>query len=106
MRLDQGHFVRATQALRDVIAVRPGSVEARFYLARALSALGDAGGARLVRDEGWQEYANLPRFHRRKERLFAWRLKPWRPVAIFLAVALAVAVAYWAVTNVGAGGSG
>jgi tetratricopeptide (TPR) repeat protein len=104
MRLVQGDFARAAQALRDVIAVRPGSVEARFYLARALTALGDTEAARVAREEGWEEYSNLPRFHRRKERLFAWRLEPWRPDAIFVVVVLVAAVVSWVLPSVSMGG--
>jgi predicted Zn-dependent protease len=104
MRLHQGDFARAAQALRDVIAVRPGSVEARFYLARALTALGDAEGARVAREEGWLEYSNLPRFHRRRERLFAWRLNPWRPVLTFVLMAVVAAVVYWSIPGMSVGG--
>ena len=93
MRLARGDFVRATEALERLVALRPGTVEGRFYLTRALSGFGDTAGAGRVREEAWQEYASLPRFHRRQERPFAWRLKPWRPAAVLVVAILAAAVA-------------
>ena len=45
-----------------------------------------------MRDDAWREYANLPRFHRRHERPFAWRLEPWRPAGVLAVVILAAIV--------------
>jgi tetratricopeptide (TPR) repeat protein len=96
MGVAQGDFAGAKEALTRVVARRPGTVEGRYYLARALAGLGDVAGARTVKDEGWREYASLPRFHRRQERPFAWRLKPWRPAAVAAAMLLAAAITtYW-----------
>ena len=74
-----------------LLVERPGSVEGRYHLARALSAQGDEARARSVRDEAWRDYTLLPRFQRRHERLFAWRIKPWRPAALALVIAGVVA---------------
>jgi tetratricopeptide (TPR) repeat protein len=101
MRVAQGDFARARDALATLVALRPGTVEGRYYLARALAGLGDAQGARRVRDEAWREYALLPRFHRRQQRPFAWRLKPWRPAAVLALTIVAAAITtYWVLPNV------
>ncbi len=86
MRLARGELERAREALERFVSLRPGTVEGRFHLARALTGLGDAAGARRTREEGWREYTSLPRFHRRQERPFAWRIKPWRPALVAAAV--------------------
>jgi tetratricopeptide (TPR) repeat protein len=96
-RLARRDFAGARDALGRLLAERPGSVEGRYHLARALSGLGDEAAARKVRDEAWSEYRLLPRFHRRHERPFAWRIKPWRPVAI---AAVLAAIALLAATAV------
>jgi hypothetical protein len=80
----------ARDALQRLLVERPGSVEGRYLLARALSGLGEGAAARTVREEAWRDYRMLPRFHRKHERLFAWRIKPWRPAAVALAIAAVV----------------
>jgi hypothetical protein len=94
VRLSLGDAAGAREPLERVVAARPGTVRGRWLLARALEATGDAAAARRVRDDAWREYLALPRFQRRRERPFAWRLRPWRPAlyAVLAAVA-AVAVA-------------
>ena len=52
----------AVEPLRRLVAERPGTVEGRYWLARALAARGDAAGAARVRGDAWREYAALPRF--------------------------------------------
>jgi tetratricopeptide (TPR) repeat protein len=93
MRLARRDFAGAREALERVVALRPGTVEGRSLLARALDGLGEGERAARVRDEGWREYASLPRFHRRHERPFAWRLRPWRPALVALAVAVVLVLA-------------
>ncbi len=97
MRLRRGDSAGALEPLRRLVAARPGTVEGRYWLARALAAQGDAPGAALARDEGWREYVALPRFRRQHERAFAWRLRPWRPALVAVAVALAAALLAWAI---------
>ena len=109
-RLARGDFAGAREALQRVVAERPGTVEGRYHLARALSGLGEEAAAREVRRDVVREYRLLPRFHRRQERPFAWRLEPWRPAAVALAVALvlalaAAAVGRWPARAPAAGGS-
>jgi tetratricopeptide (TPR) repeat protein len=91
-RVARRDFAGARDALTALLVDRPGTVQGRYWLARALAGLGDAAGARRVREEAWREYAALPRFHRRHERAFAWRVKPWRPAAVLAAVVLAAAL--------------
>lgn len=94
-RLARGELAGAQEALERLLVERPGSVEGRWLLARALAGLGKAEEARRVREEGWREYTLLPRFHRRQDRRFAWRLRPWRPIAaaVLLIAAAALALA-------------
>ncbi len=92
-RLARGEFAGAKEALERVLKVRAGSVEARVLLARALKGLGDDGAAALKLDEAWNEYTAAPRFQKKRDRLWAWRARPSRPL-LYLAVALAVAFAF------------
>ncbi len=91
-RVARRDWAGAREALDRLLVERPGSVEARYLLAKALAGMGDDAAARKVRDDAWREYALLPRFHRKHERAVAWRIKPWRPAAVALVVAV-VAVA-------------
>lgn len=93
MRLRRGDAAGAIEPLSRLVAERPGTVEGRFWLARALAAQGDAAGAERARDEAWREYAALPRFRRQQERLYAWRIRPWRPGLVALALVAAAAAA-------------
>ncbi len=95
MRLARGEHAGAREALERLLVLRPGTVEGRFYLAQALAGLGDRAGAKRAKQEAWREYASLPRFRRKQERLFAWRVKPWRPAAVVVAVLAAAAATYW-----------
>ncbi|MGC4000367.1 MAG: hypothetical protein QM767_24165 [Anaeromyxobacter sp.] len=90
-RLARGDAAAAREALERLLVERPGTVEGRWLLGQALQRLGDAAGARRVREQAWADYAALPRFHRRHERRWAWRIKPWRPLAVALLVAALVA---------------
>jgi len=93
-RLARGDHAGAREALTALVAERPGTVEGRYLLARALAGLGDVAGARQVRDQAWREYGALPRFHRRHERPFAWRIKPWRPALLALAMVAVLGVGW------------
>jgi uncharacterized protein (TIGR02996 family) len=83
-RLARGDAAGAKEALERLLELRPGTVEGRWFLVRALERLGDAAGAARRRDEAWAEYAALPRFQRRAQRGYAWRLRPWRPALVAL----------------------
>lgn len=86
MRVRRGDPAGAREPLERLVADRPGTVEGRYWLARALDALGDAAGAARVRDDAWREYVALPRFRRQHERAYAWRIRPWRPALMALVV--------------------
>lgn len=88
MRLTLGDAAGAREPLRRLLATRPGTVEGRWLLARALDRLGDASGAATLREEAWREYAQQPRFRRREDRRWAWRIKPWRPLLVAAAALL------------------
>jgi tetratricopeptide (TPR) repeat protein len=92
MRVRRGDAPGALEPLRRLVEARPGTVEGRYWLARALETCGDAAGAERARKEGWREYAVLPRFRRRQERPFAWRLRPSRPALVAVAVVLGLAL--------------
>ncbi len=88
MRVRRGDAAGALEPLRRLVAERPGTVEGRYWLARALDGQGDGAGAARAREEAWREYAALPRFRRQHERPFAWRIRPWRPALVAAAVAI------------------
>jgi tetratricopeptide (TPR) repeat protein len=92
MRLQMGDAAGALEPLRRLVAARPGTVEGRYWLARALEQQGDAAGATRSRDEAWREYAALPRFRRSHERSYAWRIRPWRPALVAAAVLVGAAL--------------
>lgn len=85
-RLSRGEMKGAKEALLRLLSERPGSVEGRYYLSKVLAGLGEVDEASKVRIEGWREYTLLPRFQRRHERFFAWRLRPGRPLLVALLV--------------------
>ena len=94
LRVVRRDFAGAREPLERLLAVRPGTVEGRYWLARALASAGQRAEARRIAADAWREYAGLPRFQRARERPFAWRLRPWRPaiVAAVVLVALALAI--------------
>lgn len=92
-RLARGDLAGAAEALERLLVERPGTVEGRYWLARAREKAGDVAAGRRLREEAWREYAAMPRFHRRHERPFAWRANPWRPAAATLGVAAIAALA-------------
>ena len=92
MRLRRKDTAGAVEALTRLVAERPGTVEGRFLLARALEGQGDTAGAARVREEAWKEYVALPRFRRGPERPYAWRLRPWRPALVAVMVVVATAL--------------
>jgi tetratricopeptide (TPR) repeat protein len=79
-RLARGDFPGAKAALDELLAHRRGTIMGRVLLSRALKGAGDDGAAALMRDEAWGEYVAAPGFQRRRERLWAWRARPSRPL--------------------------
>ncbi|WP_225411691.1 tetratricopeptide repeat protein [Stigmatella hybrida] len=87
LRLKHGDAKGALAALERFVKGRHGTVEGRVLLARALRQSGRDADAALMRDEAWAEYVSAPRFQRRRERMWAWRARPSRPLA-YAAIAL------------------
>lgn len=88
-RLAAKDFAGARDALERLVRHRSGTIEGRVLLARALDGVGEDGAGALMRDAAWAEYKVAPRFQRRKERLWAWRARPSRPL-LYALVLLAV----------------
>jgi tetratricopeptide (TPR) repeat protein len=80
-RLQKKEYASAKTALEKLVQQRKGTIEGRVRLALALRGLGDDGAAALMMDDAWKEYEHAPRFQRRKERWWAWRARPSRPLA-------------------------
>jgi len=78
----------ALSALERFCRARPGSVEGRVLLARALERAGRSAEAAQARDLAWSDYRAAPRFQRRRERRWAWRARPSRPLAYAAALAV------------------
>jgi predicted Zn-dependent protease len=80
-RLERRDAAGAVEALERFCRIRHGTVEGKVLLARALAALGREAEAADWRAKAWEDYVHAPGFRQRAERLWAWRVKPWRPVA-------------------------
>jgi predicted Zn-dependent protease len=80
----------ALAALERFCRTRSGTVEGRVLLARALERAGNDGEAALAREAAWMNYRAAPGFQRRRERLWAWRARPSRPLAYAAALGLAL----------------
>jgi tetratricopeptide (TPR) repeat protein len=102
-RLARGEVKGAVEALERLCQRREGSVEGRVLLARALARAGRAEEAARVREQAWKEYMGAPVFQRRRERLWAWRARPSRPVAYAALVLVGVVVGFGLLRQVGAG---
>jgi predicted Zn-dependent protease len=92
--LAAGQHDKAKEALEAFVDERHSTIEGKVLLARAKAALGDEAGARAARQSAWDDYASSPRFIRRRERWWAWRAKPQRPLTYAAGAALAGAIAY------------
>ncbi|WP_375761734.1 tetratricopeptide repeat protein [Corallococcus exercitus] len=86
-RLQRGELKGAQEALERFLQVRQGSVEGRVLLSRVLDKLGLDVEAKEARDAAWREYALAPRFQKRRDRWWAYRARPSRPLT-YAAVAL------------------
>ncbi len=89
-RLQRGDNAGAKEALTKFVGIRRGTVMGRVLLARAQKALGDDASAALLRDDAWNEFATAPLFQRRKERFWAWRARPSRPLLYVTAIVMAL----------------
>lgn len=98
-RLARGDAKGAVEALERLRAARPGTVEGRVLLASALERSGKDGEAALLREEAWKEYVAAPGFQRRRERLWAWRARPSRPIAYGVMALVAMALGFTLVSR-------
>lgn len=78
--LAAGRYAEAKEALERFVAHRSGTIEGNVLLARARAGLEDEVGAKAARQAAWHDYVSSPRFVRRRERWWAWRAKPQRPL--------------------------
>ena len=79
-RLKRGDAAGAREVLERYCAARPGTVEGKVLLGRAYEAGGDAKKAVEAKRAAWADYVSAPRFQRRRERFWAWRANPARPL--------------------------
>ncbi|MFP2960401.1 hypothetical protein ACLEPN_21915 [Myxococcus sp. 1LA] len=87
-RLKRGDVAGAVEALERYCQVRHGTVEGRYLLAKALGKVDRAADAKRMSELAWMEYVAAPRFQRRRERKWAWRARPSRPLMYAAAFAL------------------
>lgn len=99
-RLARGDVKGALEALERFCKGRHGTVEGRVLLAKALDKSGRDADAALMRDEAWKDYVSAPGFQRRRERSWAWRARPSRPIAYAALAALVLGLGAWAVQKV------
>lgn len=99
-RLARGDVKGAVEALERFCKSRHGTVEGRVLLAKALDKSGRDADAALMRDEAWNDYLSAPAFQRRRERAWAWRARPSRPIAYAAAVVLVLGLGVWALGQV------
>jgi len=76
----------AAEPLTRFLSVHPHHVEARYLLSRARQLAGDKAAASAERARCWQEYETELPYQRRRDRIWAWRARPSRPL-IYAAIA-------------------
>jgi tetratricopeptide (TPR) repeat protein len=91
-RLQRGDGPGAQGFLEELLRRAATSVEGRYLLSRALALQGDAAGAHRERERVWAEYRSSPRYQRRAERLWAWRVRPHRPILYALLIVAGLAL--------------
>lgn len=99
LRLARGDAKGAVEALERFVKGRNGTVEGRTLLAKALDKAGRDADAALMRDEAWKEYVAAPGFQRRRERMWAWRARPSRPLTYAALAFLFLALSYQVVSR-------
>jgi|SRR5919201_3498546 tetratricopeptide (TPR) repeat protein len=82
----------AADPLRKFLEAHPHHVEARFLLSRAHVFAGDQAKAAAERARCWQEYETELPYQKRRDRLWAWRARPSRPVIYAAVAGCAIAV--------------
>lgn len=100
LRLAQGDAKGSVEALERFVKGRHGSVEGRVLLAKALDKAGRDADAALMRDEAWKDYVAAPGFHRRRERMWAWRARPSRPLTYAAILVVVLVLGYQALSRI------
>ncbi len=93
-QLESGDARGAIESLRKLLSMRPGSIEGKVLLARALAAVDDVSGAAAMRAQAWSDYRCAPTFQRREERLWAYRAQPWRAIPWLVGLVVLIAVVW------------
>ncbi|MFL5321129.1 MAG: hypothetical protein ACJ790_15825 [Myxococcaceae bacterium] len=79
-RIERKDYKGAVAVLEKFCKRRSSSVEGQYLLAKAVELSGDDASAALRREEAWKQYVTSPGFQRKRERLWAWRARPSRPL--------------------------
>jgi tetratricopeptide (TPR) repeat protein len=83
----------AVAPLKQFLERHPHHVEARFLLSRAHQFAGDARSAAAERARCWHEYETELPYQRRRNRLWAWRARPSRPL-LYAAIACCALIVF------------
>lgn len=100
LRLVRGDVKGSVEALERFVKGRHGTVEGRVLLAQALDKAGRDADAALMRDDAWKEYVAAPGFQRRRERMWAWRARPSRPIIYAALVLMVLVLGYQALSRI------
>lgn len=97
-----GHrrWTDARAALVRYLDTRPGSIEGLARLARVHAELGESEIAATTRRQAWARWRAQPRFERRTNRLWAWRVRPAVGAAQVGGALAGVAGTAWLLTRV------
>ena len=79
-QLKNKNFIAAQTALERFVSARSSAIEGNVLLARAYAGLGKTKAAAAARTAAWAAYQEAPGFLKRRERLWAWRANPVRPI--------------------------
>lgn len=93
-RIARQDYKGAVEALKRFKQKRHASIEGTYLLAKALELSGDDATAALEREEAWKHYVAAPGFQRKRERRWAWKAKPSRPLIYGTLVALVIFAFY------------
>jgi tetratricopeptide (TPR) repeat protein len=100
LRLAQGDVKGSIEAMERFVKGRHGSIEGRVLLAKALDKAGRDADAALMRDDAWKDYVAAPSFLRRRERMWAWRARPSRPLTYAAILVVALVLGYQALSRI------
>jgi Tetratricopeptide repeat len=82
----------AAEPLIRFLSVHPHHVEARYLLSRARLLAGDKAAAGAERARCWEEYETELPYQQRRDRIWAWRARPSRPLLYVALVCCALAL--------------